>query len=151
MTPPVLQIHDAGCRFAREDNGGHTDAARRLSDTYNLHRTLGRRGGVIAVRFDDGSSDDVVYPDRQTAIDHQHHNERWMAFVELAESNMTVCQAASVLRWQAHALKLDARERGATGTGGLLVIPRLTIEGRERQIAAMAGRVALPLALGKRK
>lgn len=150
---PVIMAHDPGCRYAREANGGHSDAARRLSDLYNLHRLMtGNRGGIIAVRFSDGQSDGTIYPDRETAMRYQHHNERWYCYVDIgAAVAMTVCEAAAVLRFQAHAAKLAPAERDAKPGSTLEVIPRLTIADRERQIGAMQGRVPLPVALGRRK
>jgi hypothetical protein len=147
----ILQQHDNGCRFAREANSGHTDAARRLSDRYNLHKLVGIRKGWISARFADGTADDdAVFPSRAEAVEHSHHNESWTAYIELTAPSMTVCEAASILRFQAHARKLAPATRGAKG-GGLIVIPRLNIEDQERQIAALSGRLALPVALGKRE
>lgn len=141
-------MHDHGCRFAREDNGGHTDAARRLSDTYNLHKLAGAKSGYIAVRFADGSSDDTVYPTRAEAVSHQRHNERWCAYIQLNAGHMSVCEAAATLRFQAHASKLAPAQSDQRG-GGMVVIPRLNIEDQERQIAALSGRIGLPVALGR--
>lgn len=150
MDIPIITAHDPGCKFAREANGGHSDAARRVSDTYNLHKSMGMRGGFIAVSFADGSSDDTIYPSRAEAIAHQHHNERWFAYIELLAPFMTVCDAASTLRWQLQATKLAPVDRDDS-SGGFIVIPRLSTQDRERQFAAMNGRLGLPVALGKRK
>lgn len=147
---PVISVHETGCKYGREFYGGHSEAARRLSDSYNLHKTAGRRRGWIAVRFEDGRTDDEVYPTRSQAVAYQHHNEREYAFIELVAPSMTVCEAASVLRFQAHAYKL-AHPDVSDGDDALIVIPRLTIADRERQIDAMTGRNSLPLALGKKR
>lgn len=149
VTPTIITVHDQGCRHAREDNGGHSDAAKRLSDTYNLHKTLGMRSGVIAISLNDGSSDDTVYPDRQTAIDHQRHNENWFGYIELIEPSMSVCQAAAVMRWQRITSRMNTARKGETD-GGLIVIPRLTIEGREAQLHAIHTGRGLPIALGRK-
>lgn len=150
MSPvPVLVKHDPGCRYARQADGGHSDTAKRLSDTYNLHIVAGaRRGGVIAVSLDDGSSDTTVYDSRADAVSHQHHNERWYAYIRINAGHMSVCEAESVMRWQRQANKLAAAQLGEQN-GGLEIIPRLTKEGIERQLAAMAGRLNLPIALGR--
>ncbi len=146
---PVLVRHDRGCHYSREADGGHSDAAKRLSDTYNLHMTCGaRRGSFIAVSLADAASDGVVYDTRADAVDHQRHNEGWKAFIKLGAPHMSVCEAAAVLRWQRQANELARAQRGEA-SGGLEVIPRLTIEGRERQLAAMAGQIRMPLALGR--
>jgi hypothetical protein len=149
MGTPVLVRHDRGCLHAREAAGGHSDAAKRLSDTYNLHMTCGARlGSFIAVNLSDARGDGVVYDTRAAAVDHQRHDEGWKAFIKLGAPHMSVCEAASVLRWQRQANELASGQRGEK-SGGLEVIPRLTIEGRERQIAAMSGRINMPLALGR--
>ncbi|HEY1699186.1 MAG TPA: hypothetical protein VGG75_05645 [Trebonia sp.] len=147
MSTPVLVQHDPGCRYARESHGGHDDAARRLSDTVNMHIAVGSRRGVIACRLSDGTSDGTVYESRADAVRHQHHNERWYAFIRLQPSSMSVCAAASVLRMHRQSAALRA-DRDAPN-GGLELIPRLNAEDQERQLAALAGLVRLPVALGK--
>lgn len=146
---PVLVRHDAGCRFAREADGGHSDAAKRLSDTYNLHVSCGARpGSVIAFSLADAASDGVAYDTREAAVAHQRHNEGWKGYIRIGDGHMSVCAAAAVLRWQRQAAEVAKAQRGER-SGGLEVIPRLTIEGRERQLAAMAGRINVPIALGR--
>jgi len=147
---PVLVRHDHGCKYARLEGGGHSDAAKRLADWYNLHRAAGTRRGVIAVALADGSSDGVLYEDRAAAVCHQHHNERWYAFIRIAAPSMSICEAESVMRWQRQAAAIAPPQRDEPG-GGREVIPRLTAEDCERQLAAMTGRVNLPVALGKSK
>lgn len=146
----VLVKHDPGCKYARQADGTHSDAAKRLSDIYNLHIVAGaQRGGVIAVSLDDGSSDGTVYDNRADAVAHQHHNERWFAYIRIGAGHMSVCEADSVMRWQRQANQLAGAELGERN-GGLEVIPRLTREGQRRQLAAMAGRLpGLPIALGR--
>lgn len=142
-------MHDSGCRYARETDGSHGNAAFQLSERFNLHKMCGVKRGWIAARFADGAADDdAVFPTRAEAVNHSHHNEAWTAYVELSPPRMTVCEAASLLRFQAHARKLAPAQRDTSG-GGFVVIPRLNIEDQARQLDAMAGRLALPLALGK--
>lgn len=146
---PVLVAHDPGCKYAREPDGSHTDAAKRLSDTYNLHVVAGaRRGSVIAYSLADATSDNVLYDSREDAVAHQHHNEARRGYVRIGPGRMTVCEAASVIRWDRHAAKLAAAQLGEK-SGGLEVIPRLGLEERERQLAAMSGRTRMPIALGR--
>lgn len=146
---PVLVRHDPGCKFARESDGGHSDAAKRLSDTYNFHVTCGARiGQVIAYSLADATSDGTLYDSRADAVNHQRHNEGRRGYVRIGAGRMTVCEAAAVIRWDRHTAKLADAQRGER-SGGLEVIPRLTIEGRERQLAAMSGRLNMPLALGR--
>lgn len=146
---PVLIAHDPGCKYAREPDGSHTDAAKRLSDTYNLHIVAGaRRGLVIAYSLADGSSDNVLYDSRADAVAHQRHNEARRGYVRIGPGRMTVCEAAALIRWDRQAARLAGAQLGEK-SGGLEVIPRLTIDGRERQLAAMSGRLRMPIALGR--
>ena len=146
---PVLVRHDPGCRWSRESDGGHSDAAKRISDAYNLHLTCGARmGQVFAFALADGCSDGVLYDSRADAVNHQRHNEARRGYCRIGGGRMTVCEAAAVLRWQRQEAGLAERRRGEAN-GGLEVIPRLTIEGRERQLAAMTGRINVPIALGR--
>lgn len=145
----VLVVHDRACRFARqEDGGGHSDAAKRISDWYNLHRAAGAARGVIAVALADGTSDGVLYQDRAAAVVHQHHNEHWYAYIRIAAPSMSICEAASLLRWERQAARLRLPDRDDRKHGGLEVIPRLNSEDHQRQLAALAGRGTLPVALG---
>jgi hypothetical protein len=145
----VLVRHDQGCRFAREADGGHSDAAKRLSDTYNLHIVSGgRRGSVFAFNLRDATSDHVLYDTRAAAVDHQRHNEGWCGYVRLGPGHMSVCEAASVLRWQRQAAELAGAQRDEK-SGGLEVIQRLTREGADQQLAVMRGELDMPLALGR--
>lgn len=101
--------------------------------------------GVIAVHLADGRSDNEVYPDRATAMRFQHGRETEYCYIRLQAPVMTVCEAASVMRYQRQAWGMH-KPHLEDGTD-LEVIPRLTIEGRERQIRAM--RAGAPIALGK--
>lgn len=148
----VLVKHDHGCRYARDELGGHTDLAKRFADWYNLHKTAGAPNGHwIAVSLNDGSSDGSAYPDRKTAMRFQHGNEKWFAYVQLGPATMSVCEAESVMRWQRQTHRLQERfvdkdER----QGGLQVIPRLNREDLERQMAAIrSGRGAIALGYAK--
>lgn len=150
MGIPVLVRHDPGCRYAREDNGGHSDSARRFADGYNLHRLAGSVSGVIAVALADGATDGELYPDRLTAVGCMFPREAWYCYVQLQPgAAMSICEAASVLRWHRVMAQMHPADRDLPH-GGPQVIPRLTIEGREHQIEAVqTGRGML--ALGYRK
>lgn len=149
MSVRVIVRHDPGCKHARLEGGGHSDAARRLADTYNLHKACGAVRGWIAVALADGSSDGDLYDSRQDAVRHQHHGEHWHAYIRIQPggSPMTVCEAEAVMRFQRQASRLRLADRDDKH-GGLEVIPRLTTEDQERQIDALAGRIRMPVALG---
>jgi hypothetical protein len=147
VTTPVLVRHDPGCRYAREADGGHSDASKRISDWYNLHKAAGGRiGQVFAVTLAQGSSNGDLYDTRAEAIVHAGHDEHWLAFIKLGPASMSVCQAASVLMMERGAAHLRLADRDDK-RGGRQIIPRLTVEDTERQLAALA-RGGLPVALG---
>ncbi len=124
-----------------ENKSEHTDAAKRCSDQVNLHvAALGDYaiGKVIAISLADGSSDGIVYPDKYEAVRHQHHNEKFYAFIRIPHGGMPVCDAESFL-W-VHRM---ARERDIASPdlsrpdGGLELITPLTREHLARQIRTL--------------
>jgi len=85
----------------REPLGGHSDAAQRLSDQYRLHRSalgVGSYGQWFAVRLTDGTSDGTLYPDKQSCMRHQHGQEVYFAFICIAPTDMSVCDADAFIR-----------------------------------------------------
>jgi hypothetical protein len=115
----------------------HDDAAKRVSDEYNLHR-LGQGDSAIgrwfAARLNDGSSDHVLYDNKRDAVRHQHHDEQRYTFIKLNPSHMTTCAAAVMLK-TARALE-DKGIRLADpdhARGGPDVIKRLTVEDQMAQ------------------
>src|SRR5579864_2590956 len=137
--------HDPGCEYGRgeaaADGNGHSDAARRVADTYNLHRIAGTGlglhnvGKVFAVALADGTSDGVLYPDIRAAIRYQRHNAKWYAYLRVGREACSVCMAASLLR-----LHRDADAAGLNFTDrddasfGLELIPRVTREDNARML-----------------
>jgi len=161
MSVPVLVRHDHGCKWSRAtdvdiDSAGkvisavigpaHSDAAKRFSDWYNLHKAAGAVRGWIAVALADGASDGNVYDTRQEAVSHCWPNERWFFYAVLEPASMSVCAAESVLRWKRIMNEMEAPDRDAKH-GGLEVVPFLTAEDREQQVTAVrTGRGLLPMA-----
>jgi hypothetical protein len=162
----VIVQHDPGCKWARlgaeaEISGdgrvtgvrnagaGHSDAARRFSDTYNLHRAAGTTAGWIAVAYADGSGGQDVYEFRAAAVESLWPYEDRYFYCTLEQPSMTVCAAESVLRWRRVMSEIETPDRDYQG-GGLEVIPRLANEDQEAQIQAVrTGRGFL--ALGHKK
>jgi hypothetical protein len=131
---------------------GHSDAAKQVSDIYNLHKAAGAPAGHwIAVALADGASDGTAYPGKAAAVAHQHHNEWWFAFIQLQPGSLSVCAAESLLRWHRQQARLRLPDRDDARHGGLDVIPRLAREDHMRQLAALNGHGGLPVALGYRK
>jgi hypothetical protein len=147
---PVLVRHDHGCRYARPEHGGHSDAAKRMSDHYNLHKACGAiTGHWLAFALADGSHDGEAYETKLEAVAHQHHSEWWCAFIRIGPSAMSVCEAESQLMWQRQQAKLRLPDRDDS-RGGLDVIRRLTVADHQRQTAALRNGSGL-IALGYRK
>lgn len=120
----------------------HSDAAKRLSDQYNLHLigsgTAAAHGRIFAASLADGRSDGVLYDSMGDAVLHQRHNERDYAFVRIGPASMTACEAESTLSGMR-----KSRGRGIGEpdrdhrNGGRVLIPRLTIEDQRAQVASI--------------
>jgi hypothetical protein len=150
----VLVQHDPGCGWARPSHPGHSDAAKRVCDTYNLHRAAGAAFGIhsnlnkiFACRLSDGTSDGDLYDTRADCIRHQHHDEKWFCYLRVERYVMTVCQAESALKWhrEAYDKGLVFVDRDAVVGPGITaadmeMIPRATVEDHARQLAALSGR-----------
>jgi hypothetical protein len=145
---PVLARHDPGCRYGR---GQHGDAAKRIADTHNLHRTAGSGlgldnvGKIFACALNDGTSDGVLYPDIKTAIRHQKHNAKWYCYLRVTRDAWTECMAASLLQVHRDAddagLKFVDRDDPSYGAE---IIPRLTVEDHYRMTRALAAKTWIP-------
>lgn len=148
----AVATHDPGCEYGLESDGrSHSDAARRIADTYMLHRVAGQGLGldnvnkVIACRLDDGTSDGVLYDSKRDAALHQHHNEKYFAYLRIGREGMTVCEAASLLK-----IHRDAFGAGLNftdpddGMFGAEVIPRLAAEDNARMTSALAAGTWIP-------
>lgn len=167
MPVPVLVRHDMGCKYARatgditmDDAGNiltgsiqpaHTDAAKRIADAYNLHKMAGAQvGSWVAVALATGESDGEAYPDKATAVWHQHNSEAWYAFIRLAPCSMSICEAESLLAWHRSMSRLRTTDRDYR-RGGMDVIPRLTKAGAARQLVVARQHIETPIGLGYAK
>lgn len=156
----VLVKHDIGCKWGRFEgevdakanilsgqvNPGHSDAAKRFSDMYNLHKAAGTVRGWIAVRYSDGSSNGDVYETREDAVGDLFPWEDRFFYATLQQPSMSVCAAESILRWKRIMSEMEKPDRDLPH-GGLEVVPFLTEEDREAQVRAVrTGRGTLPMA-----
>lgn len=128
-------VHDSGCPRTE-----HTDAARRCSDSVNLHVAALGFDAVkqwVAIKLSDGSSNGVLYPSqRAAAADHRNKPDRYF-YIPIRPGGLNVCQAESVMAtnrmfYDAGFRLGDPDDRSAN----LSVIPRLTREEQMRQVAA---------------
>lgn len=95
-------MHQTHCPLEnRIPDVGHSDAARRIADVYQMHRLAdlyANMGQWMACRLDDGTSDNVLYDSKASAIRHQHHNENYYTFIQMVPAQMTACEAEVMLK-----------------------------------------------------
>lgn len=127
---------------------GHSDAAKRISDTYNLHRMAGGYdviGKWFAAALHDGRTDDVLYNTKREAVRHQHHNEQWYTFICIRPNSMSVCDAEVMLtisrRYYDAGLRLPDPE---DTHGGRELIRRLTVEDQRNLAGGRATNLKFP-------
>jgi hypothetical protein len=140
---PAVVAHDVNCdRARRTPLGGHSDAAKRVSDTYRLHRLAAGHAAIgqwFAAALADGTTDTVLYESKQAAVRHQHHNEVYFAFVCIGPHDMNVCEAEEFL-----ALNRMLYDKGIRLTdpdhvkGGREIVQRATVEDQRSLVASIA-------------
>jgi hypothetical protein len=126
----------------------HSDTAKRLSDTYRLHRLadpIGSIGHWFAAAMSDGRSDNVLYDTRRECVTHQHHDEVYYTFIQIIPSDMNHCQAEShligVRKLYDAGIKLTDRDHHA---GGRTLIPRVAAEDQMAQMRSLLSGGRLP-------
>lgn len=139
--------HQPRCPLINRNGfGDHSDAAKRVSDIYLMHRVADPYGNIgkwMACALADGSSDNVLYDSKQDAIRHQHHNENWYTFIQIVPSTMTPCEAEVMLK--VARMAYDAGGRISDGFSRHDLIKRL---GWEDQLAASNG-IATNVVIGR--
>jgi hypothetical protein len=126
----------------------HSDPAKRLYDTYSLHRIadpIGNLGHWFAVAIADGTTDNVLYDSRIDAIRHQHHNEFYYAYIQITPNSMSTCDAEFLLSgirktYKARKAMIDRDHP----SGGMEIIHRLTVEDENAQNAGRSTNLILP-------
>jgi hypothetical protein len=89
--------HEPSCQMKGTN---HSDAARRLADTYNLHRiALGDDaiGKWFAAALSDGDGDQTLYDSKLECVRHQKHNEQYYTFIKIVPPGMKICEAEIML------------------------------------------------------
>lgn len=121
-----------------------SDAARRVVDTYSLHRLadpLGNIGKWFAVALQDGTSDGDLYDSKQDCIRHQHHNEFYYMYVQVTPGDMDPRAAQTFLdlhrRMYEKGIRIPDRDHPG---GGREPIQRASWEDMRNQIRAMFGK-----------
>lgn len=118
-----------GCRSMLS---GHSDAAKRVSDTYNLHTSVDRYGAIgkwFAVSLQEGISDGTLYDSKSDCVRHQHHNENYYAYISIKPRSMSVCDAEIFLNVQRRLYKVGLRMADPNDRhGGRELIKRASVE-----------------------
>lgn len=110
----------------------HTDAAKRMTDEYNLHRVAAGYDAIgkwIACALQDGTSDHVLYDDKLSAVTHQRHNESRYVFIKINPSSSNPCEMEVMLRTSRRLYDAGMRMTDPDHKhGGPSVIRRLMVE-----------------------
>lgn len=126
----------------------HSDAAKRIADTYAMHRLadpIASVGKWFAVALQDGTSDNTVYDTKQDAIRHQHHNEYYFTYIQIVPGTIGVCDAEFLL---SGARKMSKARNALMDRdhpkGGMEPITRLTAEDQINQIGGRSSNLIIP-------
>jgi len=142
------EIHEPWCPFGKTGLGNHTDAAKRLSDTYNLHRIalgLNAVGKWFAASLAEGRTDDVLYDSKLDCVIHQHHNERWYTFIKIVPASMRPCEAEVMLTTARRLYDKGMRMTDPDHKhGGPDLIQRLTVEDALAQMRGVVTNLKMP-------
>jgi len=142
-----MTIHENRCPL-NGTNLEHTDTAKRVSDSYRLHRLadpIGSIGHWFAVALANGRSDGQLYDTRKECVTHQHHNELYYAYIQIIPGDMNPCQSESFMATHRKlydaGIKLTDREHR---TGGRSLIPRVAIEDQQALMRSILSGGKLP-------
>jgi len=140
-----MNEHESYCQYKQS---GHSDAAKRFADTYNLHKIgagYDAIGKWIAVALSDGTSDDVLYDNKLAAVTHQKHNETYYAYTKIVPPSMKVCDAEVMLGTYRRLYDKGMRMADPDHKhGGLDLITRLTIADQLAQSRLVVQNLEMP-------
>lgn len=121
-----------------------SDAAKRIYDTYNLHKIgdpYGSIGKWFAARLSDGTGDNTLYDSKGECVRHQHHDEMYYVYVQITPGDMSQTDAQIWLELHRRMYEKNIRMVDPQHvSGGREVIKRATQEDMRNQIASMFGR-----------
>jgi hypothetical protein len=115
------------------------DAGKRIADTYIMHRLadpIGNLGKFMAVRLQDGTSDNTLYPSMQVArevIGRRDDEDRWL-YIQIVPSQLPARDAAILLRGARKMYTAGIRQRAMDGR---VMIPRLAREDHISQLSSI--------------
>lgn len=138
----IAQHQDTCDRRRRTGFGDHSDAAKRISDTYRLHRAAQGHAAIgryFASALADGTTDGQLYDGKRDAVRHQHHNEQLFIFLAIGPYDLSPCEAEELLAIQR--MYYDAGIRWPDpdhARGGPEVVQRVTVEDQRSLVASIA-------------
>jgi hypothetical protein len=141
VNSPLIMRHVRQCQYIAT---GHTDEAKRISDTVTLHWVAGGWdmcvGKWMAFKLSDGRSDNQLYPTKQAAVMYQKGIYQHYFYIRLVPGGMNVCEAESLLTLHRRARERDIATPDIDAqNGGRDLIPRITVEERNQQLRDLGG------------
>lgn len=140
-----VSTHEAWCQFKGVT---HSDAAKALRDTFNLHRIgapYDSIGKWFAVSLAEGKGDNVLYDSKLECVRHQKHNERYYTFIKIVPVTMNECEANVMLntarRLYANGMRMADPDHKH---GGVDLITRLTVEDQLAQMRGIVTNLRMP-------
>ena len=119
---------------------GHSDAAKRVSDTVQMHFNLLGFDGArhwIACRLEDGRGGETLYDNKRDAIRHQIDEYKCM-YICLTGAPMSVCEAEILLATHRKAYEAGFRMADPDTAAGMRdLIPRVALEHQLSTIKAL--------------
>lgn len=141
-----MSEHEPWCQMKHRS---HTDAAKKVCDTYNLHKVADPYGSIgrwFACALADGSTDGVLYDNKRDAVWHQKHNESRYTFLKVGPSSMNVCEAEVMLRTARQLYDKGLRMSDPDHKhGGPDVIKRLTVEDELNMMRGVVSNLVIPI------
>jgi len=141
VSTPLIVSHTAGCTSRQT---GHTDAAKRISDTVTLHWIAGGYDNVVgkwmAFRLSDGTSDNLLYPDKLSCMRHQKGVYQHYMYLCLQPGGMGICEAEVMVKLHRNARERDIATPDINAPhGGRDLIPRIGMQEVNQQIRKLGG------------
>ena len=126
----------------------HSDAAKRMAGTYNLHRIgagIDAVGKWFAAALEDGRSDNTLYDSKLACVTHQHHREQYYTYIKIVPTGMAECEAEVMLKTARTMYKNGMRMTDPDHKhGGPDLITRLTVEDQLQMARGVVTNLKMP-------
>lgn len=139
-----MSVHEPWCKAP-----SHSDAAKRLSDTYNLHRIgmgLDSVGKWFGASLAEGrSDDDTLYDSKRDCVLHMKHNEQYYTYIKISPGGMVPCEAEVMIKTARNLYDKGMRMTDPDHKhGGPDLITRLTVEDQLWQARGVVRNLKMP-------